>query len=305
MVFHIGYPRTGTTFLQKIVFPEFRDLAVTDLDLTAFFVDDAKFKRGYGYVISQVMDYFGAMEWMDRPVICSWENLSGDVLTDYCHVPERIHGIFPACKIVVCIRSQFTMVPSLYHIYVKSGGTMGYEDYLKTVIRNDKLNYGTLIGEYFRLFGRDSVHVMLYEDLKVDQARFLKDLLKFIRLPAREGEWNNRDQRNKRDSAVVTRVYRLFNAAGEAEKVKKVSKAFFGELDVRARMVGRLRVLFFVANKLSHTLGLFESSPWENNPRFREMIGRHYGPSNQNVFRMAGLDLRKYGYPFGDQRGTV
>ena len=301
LVFHIGYPRTGTTFLQRGIFPKYKDFANTELDLTGFFVDDDQHKMGYGPLLSKMKSYFGHRGWSDRPTICSWENLSGDVLVDFYHVPGRIHEIFPDCKIAVCIRSQYTMIPSLYHIYIKSGGTMNYEGYLNTLIQNDKLNYHALIRKYWRLFGRDSVHVMFFEELKANRSRFLRDLLEFMGLPADNEPWKGVGGKNRRDSLFVTKAYRTLNRIMEKKGVQSVSRALLGECDARARVAKSVRLLFFALNKLDQKLRLFASDSLEKDVNYRDEIRLRYGSSNRVLFEELGLTGNVFGYPLGSE----
>lgn len=144
---HIGYPRTGTTLLQQYVLPRLG-------------------------------------EWLKERqlTVHSDEGLSGDVFHDDIGAARRLREENPNARVMICIRSQRTIIPSIYSIYIKAGGTLNYGDFVATLIPRRKFYYFDLIREYSERFSADNVLVLLYEDLVHDREEFLGDLFAFCGL---------------------------------------------------------------------------------------------------------------------------
>ncbi|MBW4330165.1 sulfotransferase [Stakelama sp. CBK3Z-3] len=130
----------------------------------------------------------------NRPVAICEENLSGYIHNAGLHglmgpeVARRLHAVFPDARIVVFIRNQVDLLRATYAQYVAGGGTHGPRRYLfPTEHRRGALRYrykapgfcfshfefDRLIAYYDSLFGRENVHVYLYEELRSDRAGLL------------------------------------------------------------------------------------------------------------------------------------
>ncbi len=144
---HIGYPRTGTTLLQDYVLPRLGE----------------RLEEG-------------------QLTLHSDEGLSGDVFHDDIGAARRLREENPNARVVICIRSQRTIIPSTYSTYIKAGGKLNYGDFVATLLLRRKFYYFDLIREYRERFGADNVLVLLYEDLVHDREEFLGNLLAFCGL---------------------------------------------------------------------------------------------------------------------------
>ena len=76
--YHIGYHKTATKLLKRHVFPQLRP----------------------------EMDKAGIS-------LLSREGLSGSLFEDDLTVPQEIAAVNPEAKIIICIRSQYTIFPSI------------------------------------------------------------------------------------------------------------------------------------------------------------------------------------------------
>jgi hypothetical protein len=98
----------------------------------------------------------------------------------------RLHSIFPSAQILVVIRNQIDMLDSLYRQYIQEGGTCSLERFLslgrpnRVFFSREYLRYDLLIEHYRALFGQQSVHVFLYEDLARSRSEFLARLFSAI-----------------------------------------------------------------------------------------------------------------------------
>ncbi|GFK94846.1 hypothetical protein NNJEOMEG_02694 [Fundidesulfovibrio magnetotacticus] len=146
-VYHVGYHKTATTWLQKHYFPTLAD------DLT---------RQG--------------------TALFSQEGLSGDFLFDAPETAARLAQLGLPAKAIICLRNQRTAVPSLYWTYVKCRGRLSYRNYMQTLVRNGKFRYATMVEAYFRAFGPENVLVLLYEDFQATPQAFLASILAFLNL---------------------------------------------------------------------------------------------------------------------------
>lgn len=187
--FHIGYPKTGTTFLQKKVFPLLRGINYLDhqtLNQIGFF-DICN--KSLDFDVDLLKSEFNeAVSDSKAPSLISYEGLCGDVYHSAANtrtIAHRIYDFNPNSQIIIIIRNQSDMIVSLYKQYVYQGGTMRFNDFMSSTNSSisfdlSYLNFYKMISLYKRLFGGDSVHVLLYEKLRSDGDSFLSDLVKIL-----------------------------------------------------------------------------------------------------------------------------
>ncbi len=188
-ILHIGYHKTGSSWLQRVFFPRCRDVAL---------VPRIEIRNQILVPTPVSFDAAAArarlLEGRAGRVVVSEEELSGNLHTGGLHgafsreIAERLHACLPEGRVVVFIRNQRTMVTSAYKQYIKSGGTHRIQHFL-TPSRSphktpnfslDFLVYDRLISLYESLFGAENVNVYLYEDFSTRPrdfvVRFARDL---------------------------------------------------------------------------------------------------------------------------------
>ena len=127
------------------------------------------------------------------PLICE-EDLSGTLhiglTSGYVAkaTAERLHAVAPEAEIVLFVRAQPTAAVSWYVQYLRQGGTgsalrylfpdthrhVGWDrPFLAPRFDFAQIDYRGLIETYDALFGRDRVHVYVYEELARDRAAML------------------------------------------------------------------------------------------------------------------------------------
>ena len=174
MRIHVGFHRTGSTFLQQAVFPHlgtYLNIATHDTggplgDLARFFdfprdIHNAPYEKGYvtssattdanvASLHKQLSAYWDAEpQRVGKPFLLSHENIVGPAFyCDHLGMPEQIARVFPRTKILLCIRSQFTIIPSIFNHNFSKVGTTQYQRFVETLIRNEKLHYHTVIQRY-------------------------------------------------------------------------------------------------------------------------------------------------------------
>jgi len=302
LFFHIGYPRTGTTYLQKHIFPQYEHSAVLGLP-------QLQSANGPEKQCSQIfLERLNALRQTveetpqehRRSIIYSSEDLSGNVVSDDLSMPYQIRSACPGAKIIICLRSQYSIIPSLYsYCYIKDGGTKPYDAFVKTLLKNNKFDYFRMVSTYHNLFGKKSVLVLFYESLKENPERFLRDLFRFIGIDFNPDLDNRSDERhrNPRFPTLVIQGGRAINCILASNPVGTMLNFFYPypDLDMRVRTLGRK--FFSKLNLINDRLGLYTPTPLENKIYYRNLIRRRYCKPNSELFELLGEDPVNMGYP--------
>lgn len=189
---HIGLHKTATTFLQKAVFPNIRDINFIEQEriyriLRRIMIEDSVI-FDQNKTKKQISNYM-----TDGINLISAEGLSGNPCLQYINrsnVVYKLHNMFSDAKIIIGIRNQRDMIVSLYKQYVKIGGTKRISDFIhpKQIIGEpiqdffdlETLKYGPYLQRIEEYFGLDNIYIYIYEDLLRDKKKFVKGILNFL-----------------------------------------------------------------------------------------------------------------------------
>lgn len=194
---HIGYHKTGTSWLQRELFGRkdrgFFPIACGKTYSAAptkwaakLIIHARPFDFEAEVIRAMVMSN---TDWscVGCPVI-SHERLSGNPHSggyDSKELAERLHATFPEGAILIIVREQVSMILSCYHQYLKVGGACSLEDYIyksdgmRPSFSLAQFRYHELIGHYQRLFGSENVLILPYEMLCRSPKLFIERLAKF------------------------------------------------------------------------------------------------------------------------------
>lgn len=222
-ILHIGYHKTGSSWLQRAVFPRVRNVSL---------VPRAEIRRN---ILVPSLVAFDAEEARRRllegrpgRVVLSDEELSGNLHTGGLHgafskeVAERLRACFPDGRVVIFVRNQRTMIASAYKQYIKSGGTRRIERFLapsgsphKTPgFALDFLVYDRLVSHYETLFGVENVGVYAYEEIAAQPRQLVAKLAGDLGLELDSEDVSvapvNRGYRSR--TLALLRVLNLFHA---------------------------------------------------------------------------------------------
>ena len=137
---HVGYHRTGATFLQQEVFPKYKISG-------KIFSDD---------------------------VLCGRLFNSGIDAVDY------VYKSHPNAKILIVIRSQPSIINSAYKTYIKRGGIWDFPRYTKEILHRKKYDFFLMVEKYIRFYGKKNCKVMVFEDLIRSPDEYIKNIVRFI-----------------------------------------------------------------------------------------------------------------------------
>lgn len=296
-VFHIGYHKTASTWLQGEVFPHLdgrmwpRDQVLVDTALRHLArADDEDYVPG---VITALRD-----EYQDRhgqSVLFSYEGLSGRLWKpddSGRRSLDRISQLEPSAHILVVVREQRSMLRSIYFQYLYEGGTLGPEAFLDDPSGNgwrfepEHLAYDRLIRHATDLFGRDAVGVLPYELLTADPGHFLGELADILEARIDESSLDF-ERRHHSPSAASLRLMARWNRTFRFSALHRDPSLF----DLR---LGQ-RPARFIRSRLDPTLRRLGSANLdvEPPPRWREI----YESSNEWLSEHCSYDLTDLGYP--------
>jgi len=212
---HIGYHKTGTTWMQRRLFQRAHGYAPfsADIDEThaAVFEHITKPHRLAFDAKAARAALIGEGQGELVPVISS-EILSGHPFwggRDSADFAQRLFEMAPGAKILVTIRAQIPAITSVYMQYVRRAGTLSPARFYNgaQVLGYDGFDpvhfeYHRLVGHYQSLFGASQVKVMTQEALAADPAAFVADLSAFTGAPAQPIPSTAREGASESEAAI-------------------------------------------------------------------------------------------------------
>ncbi len=203
VVLHIGLPKTGTTSLQSDLFlPHdawhfvgkpllFTNAAMHRTVRPIVELDDESYEAGLDTFRRELIEPLLRTP-RDRVVISEEEFSTGTVRTrvDRRVIAGRLHGLFPEARVIVTVRNQLDVIPSVYGQLINMGVLVGqsFGDWLDSERAKSRgaagrlylFDYAALVELYDQLFGAANVKVLLFEELRADVDSYLTQLSAFI-----------------------------------------------------------------------------------------------------------------------------
>lgn len=302
LLVHVGYHRTGTTWLQQAFFPQPSSGFLLPWD-RAWVNEELVLPKPLVFDPERLgprLEKGRARARQDgRIAVLSNERFSGNPHSggyDSGILADRLHRLFPDARILMVIREQRDMIRSIYYRYVFEGGVERPEGYLQPpragrmripLFDFDFYAYHRLVAYYQQLFGRERVLVLPYELLRHDARAFVARIAAFAGA-APPGE-PPAERRNPSLSSLAMAIKRPLNrwlvrdalnpaAPLSFERSNHLLLRGLGRLD-RALPAGLQRV---GTSRLRAVVA-------------RETAGR-YAESNRRTAALTGLDLAAWGY---------
>lgn len=197
-LFHVGYHKTATTWMQRRFFTEEHG-----------FCPVATHEEVFRHIVQPhglLFDAGEMRELLDRrraeageglvPVVSS-EILSGQPFEGGQQsdvYAERIKQIAPGARILISIRDQLGLLPSIYMQYLLRGGTAPPEVFFAGTnepgyfgFSAHHFEYDRLVAHYQKLFGAEKVLVVTQEHLRADMEGFSRKVAEFAGATRYEG----------------------------------------------------------------------------------------------------------------------
>lgn len=165
LTIHAGLHKTGTTWLQKHVFPK---------------MTPGSFVNGVDRPISDFFEDFAGAE---SPILWSQETLSGVRGSDYSQsrrdILKFVANTWPGSNLILVFREQSDWIRSLYDHHYDEGGTMLFDDWMERHGFEYALDHNALIDYVLRLpFGRRLF--LDYDQLKQNPEATIKAIGEFV-----------------------------------------------------------------------------------------------------------------------------
>lgn len=196
---HIGLPKTGTTFLQRQIFPNLDGIFDVYNEAPEVFswIRDALETTNTEIERSGLMDRIQRRLAVIREdkILISHENISGNGVLDHADIQlraERLKELFPAAKIIVTLRRQADFIESLYKQSLHNFWSIPVSDFLiedqsrppppinQPHVKLSSTNWRALVRAFATAFGQENVLILVYEELNKDRRRFLDTLYAFL-----------------------------------------------------------------------------------------------------------------------------
>ena len=203
---HIGFPKTGTTTLQSLVFNRHLEIfnlgkpyANGELQLLVrtLAVGDPKtydwdgVGRSFQAHVKAALPASGA-----RLIMMSDERLTGNPRVPRAVQAVRLFQLFGDSKILIVIREHRDMLRSMYYQSMRGANVKRhfstFSDWLGEAFEKAesgplaRLEYLHTVEAYANCFERDRIKVLLFETLLQDQQKFADELSGFLGVDAEE-----------------------------------------------------------------------------------------------------------------------
>jgi hypothetical protein len=300
-LFHVGYIKTATTYLQNTVFarPGTGLAQVDGQKNRAHLVSRIVLADDYTFDAADLGRAFAELEAPLRVQgnlpVWSEEVLLGDPLVrryDGSANLRRIAAAVPQARILITIREQRAMVMSMYREYIKQGGIAPLRDFIGTgreepaftpILRPEFLMFDRAVGAARAAFGPDKVLVLPQEMLLRDPQTYFLRLGAFLDLEIPPPPPERRDNRGR--SMPALRLGRFLNRFAQKSPLgRQASPA----MRLRNRLVGMV--------ERATPASWANASEQEPKRMIAERYAGLFTESNRALAAMTGLPLGEYGY---------
>jgi hypothetical protein len=196
VIFHVGYQKTASNYLQREIFPRIPQVTFSkgNKEFSEILYENIlkKDSLSYSNEIENIKTLFCDIKSNYKTILVSEEVMAGDILEpniltpkDVCDRLLHIKSISNKndFKIIIIVRNQSSLIYSAYKEYLKLGGGGGVKEFLYKENNSkffDYLYFDNLIKYYQNSFGCDNVIVQFYEHMTLERNVFFLEMLTFI-----------------------------------------------------------------------------------------------------------------------------
>lgn len=223
-IIHIGYPKTATTWFVRHFYPK-----VTNADVS--FSDNIFYDLKEGNEKFEIRQNEQFQEKQNHIIVAhklsGFENFKWDNGRYRKFFPIQLKKQFPEATIIVFIRNQIDFLASAYSSYLSHGGTYSFQDLFRqgklgdgSMFSFEYLDYIKLIKHYENLFGKNKVHVFLYEEFLENNKIFLENFkTQFdLSIDLNKITYKKSNQKLRKGFALYYRFANMFTSKGVQPK---------------------------------------------------------------------------------------
>lgn len=300
-VVHPGYGKTATTTLQTHLFAKhsglhylgrhYPDPAWETALRRLIFEDSAHYDPAPLAAMAEAVRRDA-----DRTVLLSEEVLLSPRARDTELTARRLKEAFGPCAVLLTLRSQPAIIASYYAMHGRrlalipgplNGTSVTYADWFAHQQEHLATSYLSLVRYYevvevyARVFGRENLHVGLFEEFTQDQPAFLAKLCAFLDIDAGEAR-----------DLVAGRHEKGALSNGQI-RMQLLRSRFLPGVSL-TRLIPFGKALHDVLWKRLARSGRFAV---EMTPEQRAFLHDLYAPGNRRLAEAYGLPLERFGYP--------
>lgn len=309
---HVGYQKTGSTWLQLMLFPHVPDAeflgkrhpssAPWVLKLRDLLLNQPSLKFSADHLRQLLAENLAGVApaklriFSDEALVGNWRQGSPDAKRN----ADRIRAVFGQAKILMVIRSQPKILESIYKTFLNWGGLLTFETFLKgesfaqVPFNLDHVEYASVAEYYVSLFGAPNVRIIPQELLAADSQRFADEICEFLAIQRLPLNQNRRKPANTSFTARYCRYKRLVNFVTRS---KFNPDAFFPNYKDVRHPLGRLLHPEASAKALASLEEKLGGGRTLMTEKLEPAICDYYRESNQRLQRLVSHDLAHYGYP--------
>ena len=297
---HIGYQKTGSTWLQEHFFRS-SSLPFRRADrrtVNEIFVRPSPLAFDPDAARGALAPFIADARAAGALPVLSQERLTGAITLggiDSKEIAGRLAAVFPGARVLIVIRKQDAMILSNYKQYARVGGVMSLGRFLRptkqvrSVPQFDPVffEYDRLIRIYHGLFGPERVLVLAYEHLRDDPADFVARIYRFCEFEPPSMPQDS-EKLNVSYSGPVLSAKRWYNLWFVGGPYNPGCIAPVGENKLVTMTFAALNRLVPASCKAwsdRRMLGLI-----------RLVVGERYRESNARTSALTGLDLSRWNY---------
>ncbi len=286
--FIVGAPKCGTTAMNDYL-EKHPEIFIPEIKEVHFFGSDLHFTKGALRDPDAYLALFQGARESRLGEASVWYLYSRSAATE-------IHAFNPDAKIIVMLRDPVDMLYSQHSQFLYNGNEdiLDFREALAAegerkagrripatahltdgLFYSETVKYAEQVGRYFKTFGRDNVHVILYDDFRADLPGTYRETLRF--LGVREGfapEFAVVNP-NKRARSKTLRNF----VQEPPEGVKRLGRLFFPR-SVRQRVMKRLD---------QANIRYEARAPLD--PALRAELRHRFAPEVEKLSRLLGREL--------------
>ncbi len=287
--FIVGAPKCGTTAMYDYL-KQHPDIFMSEVKEPNYFGKPYPPPRDLVYDETGYLKLFSS---------ATDEKRLGEATPGYLGSPvaaEKIYAFDPEAKIIIMLRSPVDLVYSGYFHRQSVGRELHYATFEEALFdqKNSEtdvpINYSywrrTLfcdpVQHYFEVFGRENVHIIIFDDLKNDVAQVYTDVLDFLEVDTEfQADFKIVNAAKEVKHKNLQKVLVRFGLTPQAIKYSRFSRlANFIPESVRASSLRFLRKRYMT-----------EKKPEAMNPETRQYLQKLFLPEVQRLSLLLNRDL--------------